>query len=229
MKHVLIIEDQLEIAELERDYLEINQFKVTIETSGIKGLDRARSEVYDLIILDVMLGDTDGFRICKAIREETQVPIIFVSAQMEDIHKIRGLGLGADDYMTKPFSPQELVARVKAHIGRYERISKSGVQSQEVIQIGDLRIEKASRKVSRYDEAISLTAREYDLLLFMAENPNRVFTKEQLFDALWGYDAYGDISTVAVHIKRIREKIELNAAKPVIIETLWGAGYRLNG
>lgn len=228
MKRVLIIEDQLEIAELERDYLEINQFEVVIETSGIKGLDRARSESYDLIILDVMLGDTDGFRICKAIREETQVPIIFVSAQMEDIHKIRGLGLGADDYMTKPFSPQELVARVKAHISRYDRIANSGVHSKETIQIGDLRIEKAARKVSRYDEPISLTAREYDLLLFMAENANRVFSKEQLFDALWGYDAYGDVSTVAVHIKRIREKIELNASKPVIIETLWGAGYRLN-
>jgi DNA-binding response OmpR family regulator len=229
MKRVLIIEDQLEIAELERDYLEINEFEVTIETSGIKGLDKARTEAYDLIILDVMLGDTDGFRICKAIREETQVPIIFVSAQMEDIHKIRGLGLGADDYMTKPFSPQELVARVKAHIGRYDRIIKSSTYNQEVIQIGDLRIEKAARKVSRYDESINLTAREFDLLLFLAENPNIVFSKEQLFEALWGFDAYGDISTVAVHIKRVREKVELNPAQPVLIETLWGAGYRLNG
>jgi len=229
MKRILIIEDQLDIAELERDYLEINQFEVVIETSGIKGLERSRSESFDLIILDIMLGDTDGFRICRDIREQTQVPIIFVSAQMEDIHKIRGLGLGADDYMTKPFSPQELVARVKAHIGRYDRILKSANPSHEVIQIGDLRIEKAARKVSRYDESINLTAREFDLLMFLAENPNIVFSKEHLFDALWGFDAYGDISTVAVHIKRVREKVEINPAHPVLIETLWGAGYRLNG
>lgn len=228
MKKILIIEDQLDIAELERDYLEINQFDVTIEPSGLKGLENVHKNSYDLIILDIMLGDTDGFKICKAIRERTQVPIIFISAHLEDIHKVRGLGLGADDYMTKPFSPQELVARVKAHISRYERISKSSNMAREIIQVGDLRIDKAARRVTRFDEVINLTAREFDLLTFLAVNPNIVFTKEQLFDALWGFDGYGDMSTVAVHIKRIREKVEFNPAHPVLIETLWGAGYRLN-
>lgn len=239
MKQILIIEDQIDIAELERDYLENSGFEVTIETDPYKGLDRALNQAFDLILLDVMLGEIDGFQICKMIRQRQMTPIIFVSARTDDFDKIKGLSLGADDYLTKPFSPQELVARVKAHIVRFETIVNHVIKEQEelheihpengdVIRIGHIRIEKAARKVFKSNEPISLTVREFDLLVFLAENPNVVYSKEKLFEAVWGFNNFGDISTVAVHIKRLREKLEVNPSKPVYIETLWGAGYRLN-
>lgn len=227
MHHILIIEDQIDIAELQQDYLTIHGFDVTIETDGNKGLEKARSENFDLIILDVMLGDISGFQICKKIRAEKEVPIIMVTARSEDIDKIRGLGLGADDYMTKPFSPSELIARVKAHIQRYKRLTNTNTPSS-ALKISNLVIELESRRVYRFDEELSFTTREFDLLYFMASHPNIVFSKEALFEKLWSFDGFGDIRTIAVHIKRVREKIEINPSDPKIIETVWGAGYRFN-
>lgn len=227
MDKILIIEDQVDIAELQQDYLAINGFEVTIETNGNKGLSLALEEDFSLIILDIMLGDISGFNICKAIRAEKEVPIIMVTARSEDIDKIRGLGLGADDYMTKPFSPQELIARVKAHIQRYKRLVNVSAETN-VIKISNLTIESESRRVYKFDEEINFTAREFDLLIFLASHPNIVFSKESLFEKLWSFDGFGDIRTVAVHIKRVREKIEINPSDPKIIETVWGAGYRFN-
>jgi len=226
MDKILIIEDELAIAELEKDYLELSGFSVEIETDGRNGLSRAINEDFNLIILDLMLPEIDGFEICKQVREQKDVPIIMVSAKKDDIDKIRGLGLGADDYMTKPFSPSELVARVKAHLTRYERLVGSGVKENTVIEIRGIRIDKTARRVYVNDEEKTFTTKEFDLLTFLAENPNHVFTKEELFRSIWDMESIGDIATVTVHIKKIREKIEVNTAKPQYIETIWGVGYR---
>lgn len=227
MNKVLIIEDEQAIAELEKDYLELYQFEVNIENDGQKGLDRALLENYDIVIVDLMLPGLDGFEICKRIREVKDIPIIVVSAKKEDIDKIRGLELGADDYITKPFSPSELVARVKAHMARYERLVGTGVkQENEFIEIRGLKIDKTARRVFLNGEEKILTTKEFDLLTFLASNPNHVYSKEELFQEIWNMDSIGDIATVTVHIKKIREKIELNTAKPQYIETIWGVGYR---
>ena len=227
MSKVLIIEDEQSIAALEKDYLELYDFEVTIENDGQKGLDRALLENYDIVIVDLMLPTVDGFEICKRIREVKDIPILVVSAKKEDIDKIRGLELGADDYMTKPFSPSELVARVKAHLSRYERLrGNGGVQENEFIEIRGIKIDKTARRVFVNGEEKILTTKEFDLLTFLASNPNHVFTKEELFKEIWNMDSIGDIATVTVHIKKIREKIELNTAKPQYIETIWGVGYR---
>lgn len=227
MSKVLIIEDEQSIAALEKDYLELYDFEVTIENDGQKGLDRALLENYDIVIVDLMLPTVDGFEICKRIREVKDIPILVVSAKKEDIDKIRGLELGADDYITKPFSPSELVARVKAHLSRYERLrGNGGVQENEFIEIRGIKIDKTARRVFVNGEEKVLTTKEFDLLTFLASNPNHVFTKEELFKEIWNMDSIGDIATVTVHIKKIREKIELNTAKPQYIETIWGVGYR---
>ena len=226
MKRILIVEDEQSIAELQRDYLEINGFTVDIENSGDTGLKRAISEDYDLIVLDLMLPVVDGFEICRQVRAEKDTPILIVSARKEDIDKIRGLGLGADDYITKPFSPSELVARVKAHITRYERLVGQKEKRSESIQIRGIRIDKADRRVFVNDSEVSFTTKEFDLLYFLAQNPNHVYSKEELFDKIWGLDSFGDIQTVTVHIKKVREKIEMDSSSPQYIETIWGAGYR---
>ena len=226
MSKILIVEDEISIAELERDYLELSGFEVEIETSGTSGLERALKEDFNLIILDLMLPNVDGFEICKKVREKKNTPIIMVSAKKEDIDKIRGLGLGADDYMTKPFSPSELVARVKAHLARYERLVGSGVKANEIIEIRGIKIDKTARRVYVNGEEKAFTTKEFDLLTFLAENPNHVFTKEELFNKIWDMESIGDIATVTVHIKKIREKIEFNTSKPQYIETIWGVGYR---
>lgn len=226
MNKILIIEDELAIAELEKDYLELSGFDVEVETSGDVGLTKALEEDYNLIILDLMLPNVDGFEICKRIREVKNIPIIMVSAKKDDIDKIRGLGLGADDYITKPFSPSELVARVKAHLARYERLIGSGVKENETIEIRGLKIDKTARRVFLNGEEKIFTTKEFDLLTFLAENPNRVFTKEELFREIWDMESVGDIATVTVHIKKIREKIEYDTSKPQYIETIWGVGYR---
>ncbi len=226
MGRLLIIEDELAIAELEKDYLELSGFEVEVETSGDVGLKRALSEDYDLIILDLMLPNIDGFEICKRIREVKNIPIIMVSAKRDDIDKIRGLGIGADDYMTKPFSPSELVARVKAHLARYERLIGSGIKENEMLEFRGLKIDKIARRVFLNGEEKIFTTKEFDLLTFLAENPNHVFTKEELFREIWDMESVGDIATVTVHIKKIREKIEYNTSKPQYIETIWGVGYR---
>lgn len=226
MSRILIIEDEESIADLEKDYLELSGFEVEIEAEGNTGLERGLKEDFDLVILDLMLPGVDGFEICRQLREVKNTPIIMVSAKKEDIDKIRGLGLGADDYMTKPFSPSELVARVKAHLTRYERLVSSNTRENTVIEIRGIKIDKTARRVWVNGEEKNFTSREFDLLAFLAENPNHVFTKEELFRKIWDMDSVGDIATVTVHIKKIREKIEFNSTKPQYIETIWGVGYR---
>jgi DNA-binding response OmpR family regulator len=227
MSRILIVEDEISIAELERDYLELSGFEVAIEDDGTRGLTRALKEDFDLVILDLMLPGMDGFEVCKRIREIKNIPIIMISAKKEDIDKIRGLGMGADDYMTKPFSPSEMVARVKAHLARYERLIGSGAPTaNDVIEIRGLKIDKTARRVWVNGEEKTFTTKEFDLLTFLSQNPNHVFTKEELFREIWDMESIGDIATVTVHIKKIREKIELNSAKPQYIETIWGVGYR---
>lgn len=226
MSKILIVEDEISIAELEKDYLELSGFEVIIEETGDAGLETALNEDIDLIILDLMLPNVDGFDVCKKVRESKNIPIILVSAKKEDIDKIRGLGLGADDYITKPFSPSELVARVKAHLARYERLVGSGIKKNEMIEIRGIKIDKTARRVYVNGEERNFTTKEFDLLTFLAENPNHVFTKEELFSKIWDMESVGDIATVTVHIKKIREKIEFNTSKPQYIETIWGVGYR---
>ena len=226
MSRILIIEDEEAIADLEKDYLDLSDFEVEIENTGDAGLSRAMSEDFDLVILDLMLPGMDGFEVCKSIREEKNIPILMVSAKKDDIDKIRGLGLGADDYMTKPFSPSELVARVKAHMSRYDRLVGSNQKVNDIIEIRGLKIDKTARRVYLDGEEKIFTTKEFDLLTFLAENPNHVYTKEELFREIWDMDSIGDIATVTVHIKKIREKIEFDTTKPQYIETIWGVGYR---
>lgn len=223
---ILIIEDEESIADLEKDYLELSGFEVQIEGDGDSGLHTALTQEFDLIILDLMLPGMDGFEVCKKIREVKNVPILMVSAKKDDIDKIRGLGLGADDYMTKPFSPSELVARVKAHMARYERLVGANQKTNDVIEIRGLKIDKTARRVWVDGVEKNFTTKEFDLLTFLAENPNHVYTKEELFREIWDMDSIGDIATVTVHIKKIREKIEYDTSKPQYIETIWGVGYR---
>lgn len=226
MSKILIIEDEEAIADLEKDYLELSGFEVKICNTGDEGLQTALREDFDLIVLDLMLPGLDGFEVCKKVREEKNIPIIMVSAKKEDIDKIRGLGMGADDYMTKPFSPSELVARVKAHLARYDRLVGSSNKNNDVIEIRGIRIDKTARRVMVDGEEKAFTGKEFDLLTFLAEHPNHVYTKEELFREIWDMDSIGDIATVTVHIKKIREKIEFDSAKPQYIETIWGVGYR---
>lgn len=226
MSKILIIEDEVAIADLEKDYLELGDFEVTIEHTGDEGLKKALEEEFDLVILDLMLPGMDGFEVCKQIREKKDIPILMVSAKKDDIDKIHGLGLGADDYMTKPFSPSELVARVKAHMARYNRLVNTNQKNNDIVEIRGIRIDKTARRVYVDGEEKNFTTKEFDLLTFLAENPNHVFTKEELFREIWDMDSVGDIATVTVHIKKIREKIESNSNKPKYIETIWGVGYR---
>ena len=226
MSKILIIEDEVAIADLEKDYLELSGFEVVVEHAGDTGLARAVMEEYDLVVLDLMLPGMDGFEVCRKIREKKDIPVIMVSAKKDDIDKIHGLGLGADDYMTKPFSPSELVARVKAHMSRYNRLTNTNQKNNDVIEIRGIRIDKTARRVYIDGEEKNFTTKEFDLLTFLAENPNHVFTKEELFREIWDMESVGDIATVTVHIKKIREKIEGGSGKPQYIETIWGVGYR---
>lgn len=226
MSRILIVEDEISIAELEKDYLELSDYEVDIARDGETGESMALKGDYVLCILDVMLPGKDGFEICKAIRKEKNIPIIMVSAKRDDIDKIRGLGLGADDYITKPFSPSELVARVKAHLARYDRLVASTVPQNDVLEIRGLKIDKTARRVFVNNEEKVFTTKEFDLLLFLASNPNKVFSKDELFRNIWDMESIGDIATVTVHIKKIREKIEYDTSKPQYIETIWGVGYR---
>ncbi|MDE6567415.1 MAG: response regulator transcription factor [Lachnospiraceae bacterium] len=226
MSKILIIEDDTAIAELEKDYLEINGFTVIIEQDGSAGAARALDEDLDLIILDLMLPGMDGFEICKLIRDTKDTPILMVSAKKDDIDKIQGLGLGADDYITKPFSPSELVARVKAHLSRYKRLTSIGLEENTIIEVSGLTIDKTARTVLVDGREKVFTTKEFDLLTFLAEHPNHVYSKEELFKEIWEMESVGDIATVTVHIKKIREKIEDNKSNPRYIETIWGVGYR---
>ena len=226
MSRILIIEDEEAIADLEKDYLELSGFEVEVANDGVTGLDKALNEDYNLLILDLMLPGVDGFEICRKVRDEKNTPIIMVSAKKDDIDKIRGLGLGADDYMTKPFSPSELVARGKAHLARYERLIGSAVEENKVIEIRGLKIDTTARRVWINGEEKPFTTKEFDLLTFLASHPNHVYTKDELFSEIWDMESIGDIATVTVHIKKIREKIEYDTSNPQYIETIWGVGYR---
>lgn len=226
MSRILIVEDEEAIAELEKDYLELSGFEVEVANDGQTGLEMALSTDYNLFILDLMLPGVDGFEICRKVRSEKNTPIIMVSAKKDDIDKIRGLGLGADDYMTKPFSPSELVARVKAHLARYERLIGSAVEENKVIEIRGLKIDTTARRVWINGVEKAFTTKEFDLLTFLASHPNHVYSKDELFSEIWDMESIGDIATVTVHIKKIREKIEYDTSNPQYIETIWGVGYR---
>ena len=232
MKKILIIEDDIAIAEIERDFLEIEGFEVTIETDGLKGFKRSKSEKFDLILLDLMLPNMNGIDICRNIREEIDIPIIMVTAKGEDNDKVRGLGLGADDYISKPFSPTELVARVKANLAQYKRLcSKNKCESDKKtneINAGPITVNLSTHRVYIHGREIELKHKEYELLIFLVSNPDMVFSKEHLYERIWGMDAFGDLKTVAVHISRIREKIEKDPQSPTHLQTVWGAGYRFN-
>ena len=225
-KRILIIEDEESIADLEKDYLELSGFTVEVANDGESGLEMALGNDYNLLILDLMLPGVDGFEICRQVRDKKNTPIIMVSAKKDDIDKIRGLGLGADDYMTKPFSPSELVARVKAHLARYERLIGSAAEANKIIEIRGLKIDTTARRVWVNGVEKNFTTKEFDLLTFLASHPNHVYTKDELFSEIWDMESIGDIATVTVHIKKIREKIEVDTANPQYIETIWGVGYR---
>lgn len=234
MAKILIAEDDEEIAMLERDYLEVSGYEVDVYFEGSQIPELAVSGNYDLLILDLMLPGMSGYDICGRIREQIDIPILMVTAKTETIDKIRGLGLGADDYIAKPFDPAELIARVQAHLKRYERLTHAALKtaedtrSEQTITIGDVKILTKSFRVYKGETEIKFPHREFELLKFLALNPNIVFSKEALFEKIWGYDYMGDSATVTVHINRIREKIEEDPKNPQIIETVWGAGYRLN-
>jgi DNA-binding response OmpR family regulator len=225
---ILIIEDDKEIAGIQKDFLEINGYEVTIEYDGIQGQKQALTGNFALIILDLMLPGKDGMTICREIRDKIDIPILMVTAQLEDNEKIRGLGFGADDYVVKPFSPTELVARVKSHIARYERLTKISAtpKNNDEIDFGWLRIINDTHRVFVRENEISLTQKEYELLFLFASNPDIVLSKEQIYDRIWGEDMHGDLKTVAVHINRLREKVEKNPSEPIHLQTVWGAGYR---
>ncbi|MFV0402284.1 MAG: response regulator transcription factor [Oscillospiraceae bacterium] len=228
MKKVLIIEDDLAIAEIEQAYLQISGFASDIETDGAQGMERALRDAYDLILLDLMLPGMDGFSICRALREKLDIPILMVTAKKEDIDKIKGLGLGADDYIVKPFSPGELVARVKTHLERYDRLTGNdgAAGSEREIVVGSLRIQPGAHRVFVKGGEVELKNKEYELLYFLMTNADIVFSKETLYERIWGMDSMGDSATVTVHIGRLREKIEDDPQQPRYIQTVWGAGYR---
>lgn len=224
MKRILIIEDDKSISELQKDYLEMSGYEVTCAFDGDSGFEYIKNENFDLIILDLMLPERHGFDILREISDSKQVPVLIVSAKSDETYKIKGLNLGADDYITKPFGMGELVARVNSHIKRYEKFKSN--TKKKLIMVGELSIDKQDRRVFIEDNEVFLTQKEFDLLLFLVENPNRVYGKEELFEKVWGYDSLSDASTITVHIARIREKIETNTEKRQYIETVWGAGYR---
>jgi len=226
MKKILIIEDDPQIAMIERDYLAVNDFETALAATGDEGIQRALSEPFDLILLDLMLPGTDGFAVCRKLRETLDVPIIMVTARQEDIDMIKGLGQGADDYITKPFSPNVLIAHVKANLAQYERLKNASARQAGEIRAGNIRIQTGPRRVFAKDREIELKNKEYELLLFLVTNIDMVFSKETLYERIWGFNAIGDNATVAVHINRLREKMEDDPANPKYIQTVWGAGYR---
>ena len=229
MSRILIIEDDKEISEIERDYLELDGFEADIANNGITGLEKALSGGYDLVLLDLMLPGMDGFSICKRLREKLDIPILMVTARTQDVDKIRGLGFGADDYIEKPFSPNVLVARIKANLSQYERLKNSDQSKRSIIDIGPFSINTATHRVMKNGVEISLKNKEYELFLFLVMNVDIIFDKETLYERIWGLDSLGDTATVAVHINRLREKLEDDPSKPTHILTVWGAGYRFKG
>jgi len=227
MKKILIIEDDQSIAEVEKDYLMINNFEVELSYDGKEGLEKALTGDYNLVIIDLMLPGVDGFQICKEIRKEQDIPLIMVTAKKSDIDKVRGFGLGLDDYLTKPFSPHELVARVKAHLNRYESLSNKTIDSDDyLIKVKGVLLNLRSYEVHVNGDLVNLTSKEFDLLKLLLSNPGRVFTKAEIFEKVWGYASEDNVPTVTVHIRKLREKLEFNPAEPEYIKTIWGVGYK---
>ncbi len=226
-KHILIVEDDADIAAIERDYLELNGYAVTIEGTGSAGLQAALEQPIDLLLLDLMLPDVDGFTICRRVREQKDIPILLVTARTEDVDKIRGLGYGADDYIEKPFSPSVLAARVKAHLAQYDRLKPSAAAPQK-ITAGPLTADPQARCIAKNGTELNLKNKEYELLLFLMRHPEQVFSREDLYEMIWGLESMGDNITVAVHINRLREKVEDDPAAPKLLQTVWGVGYRLH-
>lgn len=224
---ILIIDGDRTWAELERDYLQVNGYTSDIAENGEEGLDLALKEDYTAIISEINTEKQSGLFVCTQLRQKKDIPFVFVSEKNTDIDKVRAFAAGADDYILKPFSPSELIARLKGHIARYERLlNKTAPVKPSIITVRDLEIDKTAHRVCVRGKEVPMPIREYELLLFLAENPNIVFSKERLFDRLWGMDSMGDVSTVTVHIQRIREKIENPLDDKKYIETVWGAGYR---
>ncbi len=228
MSHILIIEDDADIAAIERDYLELSGYQVTLCADGTEGLRAALSESYDLLLLDLMLPGTDGFAICRAVREKKDIPILMVTALDKDVDKIRGLGFGADDYIEKPFSPSVLVARVKAHLAQYRRLKPQPEERPKRLTVGILTADTQQRLIFKNGAELSLKNKEYELLLFLMRHPGQVFSREDLYEIIWGLESMGDNVTVAVHINRLREKVEDDPSHPRLLQTVWGVGYRLN-
>lgn len=226
MSKILIIEDDSNILQLERDYLEANGFETEFALDGKTGVEKALSGNFSLVLLDIMLPELDGFQVCKAIREEKDIPILLVSAKKEDLDKINGLGFGADDYIVKPFSPGELVARVKAHIARYQRLTNTALNNDSILEIDEMKLDKDSGEVTLNGIQITLTKKEFEVLYLLASNPDTVFSKNELFEKVWGYDSFGDTSTLTVHINRLRDKLREAEPNTDYIKTIWGRGYR---
>ena len=226
MQYILIADDNEDIREVLSTYVVKEGFEPIVAEDGIEAFETFKKCNPAVVLLDIMMPGLDGYKVCQKIREISQVPIILITAKGEDYERVMGLDIGADDYITKPFSPSELVARVKAHLARYERLIGSSVETRNIIEIRGIKIDKDARRVWVNEEEKAFTSKEFDLLCFLAENPNRVYTKEELFKEIWDMESIGDIATVTVHIKKIREKIEFNTAKPQYIETIWGVGYR---
>ena len=226
MKKILIVEDDVAIADIEKDYLEANGYEVDVVHDGNKAMDAFFKKGYDLIILDLMLPGKDGYELCHEMRKDQDIPILMVTAKTAVTDKVLGLGLGADDFITKPFDPAELVARVRSHLSRYDRLVNASNTEKECLSVGDLKIYPKSRVVTKNGEEIKMPVKEFELLHYLATQPNIVFSKEKLFEDIWGFDYLGDSATVTVHVNRIREKIEDNPSKPRYIETVWGAGYK---
>lgn len=226
-KQILIVEDDADIAAIERDYLQLGGYAVTIAPDGTTGLDAALNQPIDLLILDVMLPGVDGFTICRTVRAKKDIPILMVTARGEDVDKIRGLGFGADDYIEKPFSPSVLVARVKAHLAQYARL-KPQPQQPQTIMVGPLTADPVAWRITKNGVELPLKNKEYELLLFLMRHPEQVFSREDLYELIWGLESMGDNITVAVHINRLREKVEDVPSEPKLLQTVWGVGYRLH-
>ena len=226
-KQILIVEDDADIAAIERDYLQLGGYAVSIAPDGTTGLDAALNQPIDLLILDVMPPGVDGFTICRTVRAKKDIPILMVTARGEDVDKIRGLGFGADDYIEKPFSPSVLVARVKAHLAQYARL-KPQPQQPQTITVGPLTADPATRRITKNGVELPLKNKEYELLLFLMRHPEQVFSREDLYELIWGLESMGDNITVAVHINRLREKVEDVPSEPKLLQTVWGVGYRLH-
>jgi DNA-binding response OmpR family regulator len=225
---VLIVDDEKEIRELIRDYLNVEGFKVELASDGKEAVEKFETNSFDIVILDIMLPKIDGMEILKIIRSKSNIPVMMLSAKKSDVDKVLGLGLGADDYITKPFSPKELVARIKAQLRRYKEFSNSQF-NKNILEFKDLKIDLAGYNVYLEDEKIQMSAKEFEILKYLALNPERVYSREQIFNQIWGFNEYGDINTVTVHIRKIREKIEENSSNPEYIETVWGVGYKFVG